>query len=194
MLPLVVKPFSRWIGSSFSPAHSFLYTVCVCECVCVYVCVCVSGNSKSLQQWILDVLPLGCPWFAYVNLRVGQQHLCPWLPGGSVGKWSGRSLSKHICVMSLEFVLSSLVPTGCAFWVHVNSVLEAQPPTSCCLQVPCSKANPCCYLLLGRGVGWGSGSWIKGIYLPRHPPWGQAKAGPIISQDKHWCQLLFLID
>lgn len=133
MLPLVVKPFSGWIGSSFSPAHSVLYTVCVCECVCVYVCVCVSGNSKSLQQWILDVLPLGCPWFAYVNLRVGQQHLCPWLPGGSVGKWSGRpSASTFVsCLWNLSSAPWCLLVVLSEFTLTVSSKHSLRPAAAC---------------------------------------------------------------
>lgn len=32
-----------------------------------------------------------CPGFTSANLVVGPQHLCPRVPGGSVGKWDGHA-------------------------------------------------------------------------------------------------------
>lgn len=49
-----------------------------CVCVCARVPTCVHCQG-------LAILPAVLPGLAYANPGVGQQHLCPWLPGGSLG-------------------------------------------------------------------------------------------------------------
>lgn len=155
----------------------------LCKCVCVCVARACSSGYRMFQQ-------LACPGFASAHLGVGGQHLCPWLPGGSVGKW-GASAAAGTFVSCLWNVSS-------APWCHgpCFSVFTFTVPSERGLLPAAGSRVPLAEPSFSSALGRKSRVRVRELdegQVPARVPFfcSRAKTEPIISQGKHYCQFFF---
>ena len=137
--------------------------------------MCVRARTQwEPARWTVDVLQLACPGFTNANLGVDSSTV-PVAPRGLSGQAGRPCCSRPIGVTPLECSSASWSP-----WTLLSELTLTVPLEYSLWPASVSKiplANPLFSSSLGQRnrPQWGSWSWMRDVYPPRHFPWGQAK-------------------